>query len=165
MTTREKIILGLTAAAALGGGLHFALTSSASETRAAQTEQRDYSELIAEVQENLRQGELTQREEYALATATTQWLRDPLRPQPLRSPANNEIFAEIPLPAYTGFINTGPRPIAIINGRDYRAGESVQGGEFLVIEIHPQQVELLRRGASDPVRVPLGQNSASSGFR
>lgn len=156
MTGREKIILGLTAVAAIGGGLHFVLTSAASDRASSQVERRDFSELITEVQETLRPSELTPREEYALATVSTQWLRDPLRPQPLRSTSNGATV-EIPLPAYTGFINTGPRPIAIINGRDYRAGESIQGEEFQLIAIHPDAVELRRRGASDPVRVPLGQ--------
>ena len=158
MTNREKVILGITALAAIGGGLHFAISPSGEQRSSSAAEREDFNELIAVVQENLRQGEPSDREEYVLATASTQWLRDPLRPRPLESTANGTTV-EIPLPRYTGFINTGPRPIAVINGRDYRAGESVQGGEFQVMEVHPDRVELLRRGASDPVQIPLGQTS------
>lgn len=164
MTNREKIILGLTAAAAIGGAVHFALPSSGANPSSLEGERTDYSALIAEVQANLQQGELTDRDEHALAAVATQWLRDPLRPRPLRSP-DNGTTAEIPMPSYTGFINTGPRPIAIIDGRDYRPGELVRGGQFQISGIYPDRVELLRRGASDPVQVPLEQTPERGGSR
>lgn len=154
MTNREKIILGLTAAAAVGGALYYAFTSVDANPGALAAEQSDYTALITRVQVSLTQGELKDREEHVLAAATTQWLRSPLRSRPLVS-LDDGATAAIPLPEYTGFINTGPRPIAIIDGRDYWPGEAIQGGEFRVAQIYPDRVELLRRGARDPVRVLL----------
>jgi hypothetical protein len=119
----------------------------------------DFSALIAKVQVSLKQGELTDREERVLAAATTQWLRNPLRERPLLT-QNSE---SSPLPKYIGFINIGPQPIAIIDGLDYRLGEAIQGGEFRLSQIHPYHIKLLRRGATDPVDVPLEKAPTTGG--
>lgn len=162
MTNREKVFLGLTAAAAIGAALYYAVPWSGANASSPEIERTDFTALIAQVQVSLQQGELTAREEHALEAAVTQWLRDPLRPGPLISSGGT---AGTPLPTYSGFINTGPRPIAIIDGRDYRPGESVSGGEFQVTHIYADRVELLRRGASDPVQVPLEKPQVPGGSR
>ncbi len=164
MTNREKIILGITAAAAIGGGLYYALTGAGMSSSTTGDERADYSALITQVQVSLKQGELTDREEHVLAAATTQWIRNPLRSRPLRS-EDDGTTAAIPLPKYIGFINTGPRPIAIIDGRDYRPGEAVQGGEFQVTQIFPDRIELLRRGAKDSVKVLIEKPQVPGGTR
>jgi hypothetical protein len=164
MTNREKVLLGLSAAAAIGAAVSYAVPWSGTNASSPQVERTDFSALIAQVQVTLRQGELTDREEHALEAAVTQWLRDPLRPRPLVS-SGSGMSEDIPLPTYMGFINTGPRPTAIIDGRDYKSGESVRGGEFQVAGIYPDRVELLRRGASVPVQVPLETPQVRGGSR
>jgi hypothetical protein len=129
MTTREKFILGLAAVAAIGAGGYYAMTLSATPPASTQTVKTDYTALIASTQVNLKQGELTDREESILSAATTPWVRNPLRSRPLSAEESGSSSA-IPMPKYMGFINTGPQPIAIIDGRDYRPGETIQGGEY-----------------------------------
>lgn len=159
MTLREKVILGLTAVAAIGAGLYYASALSSPAAASSTSVRTDFSALIAKVQVSLKQGELTDREERVLAAATTQWLRNPLRSRPLVT-LDSESSAALPLPKYIGFINTGPQPIAIIDGQDYRPGEAIQGGEFQLARIYPEYIELLRRGATDPVNVPLEKPTA-----
>jgi hypothetical protein len=158
MTFREKSILGLTATAAIGAGLYFAF-GLGSPAASPERVRPDFSALIATVQASIRQGELTDREERVLAAATTQWLRNPLRERPLLK----QDSASSPLPKYIGFVDVGSQPIAIIDGRDYRAGEAIQGGEFQLSQIHPDHIELLRRGATDPVDVPLEKAKTAGG--
>ena len=155
MTTREKVILGITAVAAIGAGVYYASTwSSSSTSGGSQPVQKDFAALITKVQVELKQGELSDREENILSSASTQWLRNPLRSKPL-FPGRDGSSPLIPLPTYMGFINTGPQPIAIINGLDYRPGETVRGGEFQVVQILADHIELLRRGATESVDVPI----------
>jgi len=154
MTTREKVILGLTAAAAIGAAVYFAFPTSGMNASSPQAVRTDHSALVARIQVTLAQGELTALEEHALEAAVTQWLRDPLRPRPLVA-LGSGMGAGIPLPKYTGFINTGSQPTAIIDGRDYKSGDSVRGEEFRLAGIYPERIELLRRGATVPVHVPL----------
>jgi len=159
MTLREKIILGLTATAAIGAGLYFAFGLASPAAASPKRVRPDFSALIARVQASIRQGDLTDREERVLAAATTQWLRNPLRERPLLK----QDSASSPLPKYIGFVDVGSQPIAIIDGRDYRAGEAIQGGEFQLSQIHPGHIELLRRGATDPVDVPLEKAQTAGG--
>jgi len=164
MTLREKVILGFAATAAIGAGLYYASASSSPTVASAESVRTDFSALIAKVQVSLKQGELTNREEDVLAAATTQWLRNPLRSRPLLT-QNRESSLATPLPKYIGFINTGSEPIAIIDGYDYRPGEAIQGGEFKLAQIYPGYIELLRRGATDPVDVPLEKPQITGGSR
>ena len=154
MTNREKIILGITAIVAVGAGVYYVNAQSSEAATSAQSAPVDFTTLITKVQLDLKESDLTDREETILSAATTPWSRDPLRQQPLLS-LDSESSGAIPLPTYMGFINTGPQPIAVINGRDYRPGEAIQGGEFQLANVYPDHIELLRRGATDPVDVPL----------
>ena len=158
MTLREKLILGFVATAAIGGGLYYESALSSPTVASTELARTDFSALIARVQVSLQQGELTDREERVLAAANTQWLRNPLRERPLLT-QNSESTPltqyVAPLPKYIGYINIGPQPIAIIDGRDYRSGEAIKGEECQLSQIHPDHIALLRRGATDPVEVPL----------
>jgi len=159
MTLREKVILGLTATAAIGAGLYYAAGLASPKAASPEPVRADFTALIAKVQVSLREGELTDREERVLAAASTQWPRNPLRDRPLLT-QESEL---LPLPKYIGFINSGRQPIAIIDGQDYRPGELIQGGEFQLSQVHLDHVKLLRRGATDPVDVPLEKAQITRG--
>ncbi|MFT6863865.1 MAG: hypothetical protein ACJAVK_002427 [Akkermansiaceae bacterium] len=162
MTLREKVILGLAVTAVIGAGLYYASALFSPTAGSSGLVRTDFSNLIAKVQVSLEQGALTDREERVLAVATMQWLRNPLREQPLLT-QNSDSSPLVPLPKYIGFLDTGSRLIAIIDGRDYRTGEAIQGGEFQLAHIFPDHIELLRRGATDPVEVPLEQAQFTGG--
>ena len=158
MTLREKIILGLAATAVMCAGLYYASGLSSPTAASPKLVRTDFSAVITNVQASVAQGELTEREERVLAGATSQWLRSPLREQPLVMPdiePEESLAGPSPLPKYVGYIDIGSQPIAIIDGYDYRAGEAIQGGEFKLSQIYSDHIELLRRGATDPVEVPL----------
>lgn len=155
MTSREKIFLGIVAAAAVGAGVYYVSGAAKPSTAKPGPTRPDLAPLIASVQVSLKKGELTDREERVLSAAATPWLRNPLRDYPLLT-RRREADPEL-LPQYTGYIDIGSQPIAIIDGRDYRAGEMIEGGEFQLSQIHPDHIKLLRRGATEPVDVPLEQ--------
>ncbi|QLA15760.1 hypothetical protein [Desulfolutivibrio sulfoxidireducens] len=46
------------------------------------------------------------------------------------------------LPAYTGFVEVGSLRLAIIDGYEYREGDELETGGYLVEEIRPDQVTL-----------------------
>ncbi len=52
---------------------------------------------------------------------------------------------------YSGFIQVGEQPVAIINGMDYQVGDSING--LLVERILPQAVHLRHEGGS--LEIPL----------
>lgn len=151
MTTREKTLLGICAVAALGGMLSYALGIVGSNQEKP-TKAKDYTALIAEVQEKLRSGKLTIREEAVLQAATIELTQNPLRSGPVEGKVKNQ---NLKRPEYTGFLQVGGHFIAIIGGNDYRAGDMIEGGEFRLIEIFPNRIEILLNGAKEPTSVPL----------
>lgn len=167
MTSREKIFLGITAAAAVGALVYYASGAARTASAAPKAKRADFTALITNVQVSLSRGQLTDREERVLAAAAMRWQRDPLLERPLvtqKRETEEEIeIAAAPLPQYIGFIDIGPQPIAIVDGRDYRAGEMIEGGEFQLSQIHPDHIKLLRRGATEPVDVPLEQEQTTGG--
>lgn len=153
MTSREKVLLSLCATAAVGAGIYYATGLLNSSKEAVEVKAKDYTPLITLVQVDLKKGELTNREKNVVTAATNRWLRNPLRSQPLV--VEKQITETRQLPKYTGFIDIGDRPIAIIDGTDYRVGETLQGGEFKLTSITPGHVELLLNGAKESITIPL----------
>ncbi len=161
MILREKILLGLVGVAAVGAGVVYAPALFNPSVEASTRASIDFPTLISKVQLSLKEGESTDREKQILAAVSTKWLSNPLRsrplvieeqPEPVDAPPAEYLT---PLPEYIGFLNIGEHVIAIINGQDYRPGETIEGGEFQLMKILPDHIKLLRRGASDPVNVPL----------
>jgi hypothetical protein len=168
MILREKIILGLAVIASIGAGISYAPALLSPTAAVSKRVPIDFTALIEKVQVSLKQGESKDREERVLATATTKWLRNPLRERPLIVEERIEPKAPpaeyvVPLPKYVGFLSIGEQLIAIIDGQDYRPGEAIEGGEFKLSQIHPDHIELLRRGATDPVQVPLEEAQITGG--
>ncbi|MGJ8695192.1 MAG: hypothetical protein ACSHYF_02665 [Verrucomicrobiaceae bacterium] len=160
MILREKILLGLVGVSAIGAVIVYAPALLSPPAAASTRTPIDFPALVAKVQQNLKEGESTNREKRVLAAATTEWVRNPLRDRPLVLEEQKDLSAPlaefvVPLPEYVGYLNIGGKVIAIIDGQDYRAGEMIEGGEFQVSQIHSDHIELLRRGATDPVNVPL----------
>jgi hypothetical protein len=61
---------------------------------------------------------------------------------------------------YTGYIQLGGQWLAIVNGREYRVGESVWGSDWVVQAISPEAVEVQRRQDGEQQRVPLERSEA-----
>ena len=154
MTQREKILSVLVGIAVLGAGFNYAYKSFAQPDDLVKKSRVDHKTLMTTVQASLREGDSTRRERRVLEAATSPWARDPLRKNQL-SPNDTSSKSQSPLPKYFGYINTGSKIIAIIDGNDYRSGEFIPGGVFQVLKIYPDHIEILRRGASDPVDVLL----------
>ncbi len=164
MILREKILLGLVGVAAVGAVASYLPAILNPPAGVSARTPIDFSSLTVKVQTSLKKGESTSREKDILAAATTNWLRNPFRDrllvveereEPVVAAPTAEYIA--PLPEYVGFLSIGDRLIAIIDGQDYRAGEPIDGGEFQLLRIFSDHIKVLRRGASDPVDVPLAK--------
>ncbi len=69
-----------------------------------------------------------------------------------------EIKSETPvdifMPVYTGFVEMGALRLAIIDGFEYREGDELETGGFVVEEITPPQVTLRGTDNGKVVRLP-----------
>jgi hypothetical protein len=55
---------------------------------------------------------------------------------------------------YTGYMQLGDTRLAIVNGREYRTGETIKATDFIVETIEPDQVVLAVSQSSRRVTVP-----------
>lgn len=154
MTRREKILFVLVGIAVLGAGLKYAYKSFAQPDDLVRKSRADQKKLMTTVQASLKQGNYTGRERRVVEAAISPWARDPLLKNQL-SLNETSSKSQSPLPKYFGYINTGSKIIAIIDGVDYQSGEFIPGGVFQVLQIYPDHLEILRRGASDPIDILL----------
>ena len=56
---------------------------------------------------------------------------------------------------YSGFLSMGDKSLAIINGMEYEAGESLPQTDYVVGKILPNRVVILSRGGRKRVSVPI----------
>ena len=56
---------------------------------------------------------------------------------------------------YTGYLEMGPKRLAIINGMEYESGESLAKGGHTVGLIYPDKVVIVTRDNNQKVAVPL----------
>jgi len=102
---------------------------------------------------------LQERESYAVKNAQLPWPGDPFAPKP----PDPEAQVDRAKFQYTGFIKLGNRNLAVINGREYQVGESLDTGGFEVLEITAEAVVLQSTGRKNTVRIPYQDPSFFTG--
>ena len=90
MILREKILLTLCGVAAIGAGAYYVPSLLEADAKASERKKTDYSSLFESVQNSLKRGELTNREERILNTAASRWSSSPLRTNPLPPPRKED---------------------------------------------------------------------------
>jgi len=115
--------------------------------RSAQTAQ----ETAARVRADIDAVRLTAAERLILAIAQEEWDEHPFAEAgPVRAgraPDNEYIFS--------GFVEAGMHRFAVLNGREYRVGESLASGEGVIDKIEPDHLVLLFRNGERRQVVPF----------
>lgn len=94
---------------------------------------------------------LTPGEKTALDRATGTWAESPFIDRVGGIRTGEGAVSEF---RYTGFMRFGDNRLAIVNGREYRTGETITATDFIVETIEPDQV-ILAAGKGRRVTVPL----------
>jgi hypothetical protein len=158
MTQREKIILGVTAAAIVAGALFLIVDwGPGTAPRAPRVDLKSLQEFASLTGEELKKADLTETQAYILERASAEWPSDPFLGRKLTAAkAESAKAAEIPAAlAYTGFVIAGHARLAVINGMEYQVGEMVQGSELIVQAIDPQNVVVTQPGGRESFNIPF----------
>lgn len=145
MSQREKIILLLMAVAIVIGGYILLNPTSGNKKGVDNTalELKEITAMVVQATADLDSNSLTEAETYATTRAEEEWARDDLfisRPAPS---VKNETAEGNPLLAdfvYSGFLQVAGLRMVIINGLEFKDGEIIEPGEFVVRAIHPRSV-------------------------
>jgi len=146
MSKREKIILVAVVLAIAYGGYNFLGPAAKIKTSPAAKgrEIKALASIVTQTADNLRQAGLSGAEKHIIALAEAEWAIDPF----LHSGAPfgllvSETEEDGPAGAsfiYSGYLKIGSRKMAIIDGLEYKPGEELEAGGYIVRDIFPNKV-------------------------
>jgi hypothetical protein len=161
MSKREKIILVLTAIAVLYGAFEYLWPSGENavpvQSRKSTEELNAY---VTGIAASLAPMSVSKTEKYAIASAAAKWAEDPFL-KAILPEKQGPIESEGTIPVeehnfrYTGYIEMGDTRLAIINGREYTAGEELELPGYFLLEIDASKVRIGRKGSNQTVVIPL----------
>lgn len=154
MTKRERLLVVAMTGSVLWGASTAVFGFMKSHGDAAQLEQ-DRAELkqFAETQRMLMQTfQLTGHERVVLAEANAAWATSPFAMEAAGAGPAEQRIREF---FYTGHLQVGLNQFAIVNGREYRAGDLVYATDLRVENIQPDTVVLVSTSGNRRVTVEL----------
>lgn len=161
MTNREKIIVGVMVLTVGYGAIELLLPRSKAGGGLTAVAAEGVNAFIAKVADTIKSAS-SESSALIVQKAEAAWKQDPFleirKPQPQRpDPAALKEAARLPGNlVYSGFIEIGAKRMAIINGMEYEAGDTVNPGGFTVKSVLPTKVLMgspQRDGA--PIELPL----------
>jgi hypothetical protein len=146
ISNREKVILGITALAAIWAGGIFLFSGFEDESSLTETNREEPREIVLEAAESLGQNSLTATEQAILEKAQASWPADPFIKngrasveEKNESPASGGSETDL---VYNGYIEIGGVQLAIINGNEYAPGDRIAGTAFFLRKISAHEVLL-----------------------
>lgn len=144
MTTRERVIVGITTiAVVLGGGIHVIdwMASRMSKDEASGQDVVAAEAFVSGAASTLSGVQVTEAEQLVLAGARDTWDGQPFAEAPPPVAEQRSARAD-PVFTYSGFIQAGERRYAIINGREYAVHDVLLDRSGVVQAIEPDHVVL-----------------------
>jgi hypothetical protein len=146
MTTREKIIVGIMLLTVGYGAIELLLprAQTGSPTPAAQPSE-NLTTFIAKVADAAKAA-TSETSALIVQKAEAGWNQDPFMEihKPPATPAETRSSVEtaraISNMVYSGFLEIGPKRLAIINGMEYEAGDRVNSDAFSIKTVLPNKV-------------------------
>ncbi len=160
MSKREQIILGFVICAVLYAGYNYLGTSEKHPQVKAEEKLTELKNLMTSVTIQIGKAALSDAETFLIKGAEANWEKDPF----LSAGASvkfesdsevSELSAQGLSLTYSGYLETSDKKVAIINGMEYETGEMLAEGEFVVMGISANQVEIEMIGGKNTIILPL----------
>jgi hypothetical protein len=169
LTTRQIIILGIALLAALYGAYDLFVASAEKKVPSTATEgaARNVTALVTDITAALSKDAPKPAEAHTIKRAEAPWARDPFfdrkglheltateKPVPAAAGAAAAPAVKPPF-SYTGYVDMGRRKIAIINGNEYAAGDSLDVEGYVLSVIDPNRITVYNKETRRTIEVPL----------
>lgn len=144
MSTREKVIIGLMIAAIAFAGINLLGGDEDTKKNDVDTELNALNGFVVDVANAMNKADM-HTVNYILDRAAAEWQKDPFLLD-ARLPEDGAVAAgEKPRSVetvleYTGYLRTGGRMLAVINGVEYETGDVIEPGRYVIREITDRQV-------------------------
>ncbi|MFH0844750.1 MAG: hypothetical protein ABIG67_05695 [Pseudomonadota bacterium] len=155
MPNREKIIL-LLAAGCVVYGLYIFLFAPSKKAPSVVSGEKvvQTQKLVSDVTEGLKKVQLSEVEGYIIKSAGDPWARDPFYHRAITEMGKVQEEEKEVLFTYSGFLELGTSKVAIINGRDYQVGESLEEEGYVLQKILPERVVIVKQKQKKSIIVP-----------
>ncbi|KHK02555.1 hypothetical protein [Desulfovibrio sp. TomC] len=160
MTRREKIILAATGiVAVIGFGSLFMGDKPAGQPGKPQVAQTEaVGKIRDDVMSLVRQATAGKTESALMAAIEKPWRSQVFYDKPLE--AHNASAKPTAIPRFTGYVELGSGRLAVIDGYEYQAGDSLEGGGYKVLAVSPDKVTLESLANGQKLELPYdGQES------
>lgn len=160
MTRREKIILAATGIVAVIG--LSALFMGDKPTGQPGVPQAAQPQAVVKMRDDamslVRQATAGKTEAALMAAIDKPWQAQALYDKPLE--AHNASAKPAAIPRFTGYVELGSGRLAVIDGYEYQAGDSLEGGGYKVLAVSPDKVTLESLANGQKLELPYdGQES------
>lgn len=164
MQKREKILIALMAVAVLYGALELFILSGRSQRPpdgpSPATVVQDVRDAADQAKSAVEEAALSDEQRRVLEVAAAPWRPDLFYPLPEmeRIPRDDAVDAapEVGF-EYSGYLAVGDREMAIINGVEYRVGETVAETGYVLRAITPDRVFVEAPGDGERLSVPYSE--------
>lgn len=171
MTKRERVILVLMCVVIVYGAYALFFSSPPKGTsRGAGSRSSEISKLITELSMSLTKEGPTATDNYIIERAESKWVKDPFFEKKVtvvkekqkapeveakvEAEPEVEVVPEVTF-SYSGYLQMGDRKIAIIDGMEYKIGEEIGPGGFIIRAIYPNKIVIGIKGKEEEITVPL----------
>lgn len=170
MNRREKIFVFAAAAAACFGLVNLFLLSPQGRTIGGTSLDKDgtgiFDRINADLKKLIQKEEKNDAQERIFSMIQSEWSKDPFEHRQIKLEQEKNISTDparppekkkniIPDFHYAGFIRSGEKILAIIDGLEYGTGEILQGSRFKIIGITPLKIILKREEDGLTTELPL----------
>jgi hypothetical protein len=174
MSKREKIILFIMFLTIIYGGYNFFIAPNAKQTNSESTPKQSMpiTNLVSEIGGKLKKEQPTETEKLQLDLAGRQWTKDPFlasasglsaqKPTPPEKPSAGPV-QKTPDWTYSGYLESGNKRLAVINGIEYEEGEGLLTDGYYVKRIYANRVIVGEFGKNNAVTLPLNESERGMG--
>lgn len=158
LNKRQIIILALAALAVLYAAYELLIAGPAGKKAASVVDSANMDTLVSNLQKDLTKNIIAGTDVYIIAKAEAGWQKNPFweksafkewaaKDAPV-SPSETRIV-------YSGYVDSGRRRLAVINGCEYREGEQLEMEGFFLKKIMPFHILVVNKNTGSEIEVPI----------
>ena len=154
---RQIIILAVAALFVLYAVYELLIAGPAAKKARTETQPVKIESFINDMNSNIMKYQIAGSEIHIVKRAETNWGKSPFWEQAsYREFAGNEagsgIVAKI---IYSGYVDTGGKQLAIINGVEYEAGEKLEIEGYVLKSVSPSRILILNRNTDSELNISI----------
>jgi hypothetical protein len=158
LNKRQIIILVIAALLILYAAYEYLISGPAGKKVETGTNSAEINTFVSDLQNDLIKNITVGVDAYIIGRAEANWQRNPFwERQSYKEWAAREGAAGVSASKiiYSGYVDSGRKKLAVINGLEYRVGEQLEMEGYILKGITPSKVLLVNKNTGNEVEIPI----------